>query len=118
MGLKLPCHFIEAGIGAPDGTDVSGHLLPMRVGAQMLAAVYRTVLPLALKYGVTTEQRGVSFFEEIQKSESDSPSDSPYFTLAAAGERLEAETGLTNGTFLQQPFELLCPPLGQKHRFR
>jgi hypothetical protein len=51
MGLKLPGHFIEAGIGAPDGTDVSGHLLPMRVGAQMLAAVYRSVLPLALKYG-------------------------------------------------------------------
>ena len=73
MGLKLPCHFIEAGIGAPDGTDVSGHLLPMRVGAQMLAAVYRSVLPIALKYGVTTEQRSVSFFEEIQKSESDSP---------------------------------------------
>jgi ubiquinone/menaquinone biosynthesis C-methylase UbiE len=72
MGLKLPAHFIEAGIGAPDGTDVSGHLTPMRVGAQMLAAVYRSVLPLALKYGVTTQQRSVSFFEEIQKSESDS----------------------------------------------
>jgi hypothetical protein len=54
MGLKLPGHFIEAGIGALDGTDVSGHLLPMRVGAQLLAAVYRSVLPLAIKYGVTT----------------------------------------------------------------
>ena len=72
MGLKLPVHFIEAGIGPPDGTDVSGHLLPLRVGAQMLAAVYRSVLPLALKYGVTTEQRSAWFFEEIRKSESDS----------------------------------------------
>jgi hypothetical protein len=72
MGLKLPGYFIEAGIGTPDGTDVSGHLLPMQVGARMLAAVYRSVLPLALKYGVTTEQRSASFFEEIRKSESDS----------------------------------------------
>jgi ubiquinone/menaquinone biosynthesis C-methylase UbiE len=72
MGLKLPGYFIEAGIGTPDGTDVSGHLLSMQVGARMLAAVYRSVLPLALKYGVTTEQRSASFFEEIRKSESDS----------------------------------------------
>jgi ubiquinone/menaquinone biosynthesis C-methylase UbiE len=67
MGIKLPGFFIEAGIGAPDGTDVTGHLLPMRVGAEMLAAVYRSVLPLALKHGVTTEERSVSFFEEIRK---------------------------------------------------
>jgi ubiquinone/menaquinone biosynthesis C-methylase UbiE len=77
MGLKLPGHFIDAGIGPPDGTDVSGHLLPMRVSAQMVAAVYRSVLPLALKYGITTEQRSAWFFEEIRKSESDS-SDSSY----------------------------------------
>ena len=35
----------------------------------MLAAVYRSVLPLALKHGVTTEERSVSFFEEIRKAE-------------------------------------------------
>jgi SAM-dependent methyltransferase len=67
MGIKLPGLFIEAGIGAPDGTDVTGHLLAMRVGAEMLAAVYRSVLPLALKHGVTTEERSGSFFEEIRK---------------------------------------------------
>jgi ubiquinone/menaquinone biosynthesis C-methylase UbiE len=67
MGIKLPGFFIEADIGAPDGTDVAGHLQPIRVGAEMLAAVYRSVLPLALKHGITTEEHSVSFFEEIRK---------------------------------------------------
>ena len=72
MGIKLPGFFIEAGIGHPDGADVTGFLLPSRVGAEMLAAVYRSVLPLALKHGVTTEERSAWFFEEIRRS--DSPS--------------------------------------------
>ena len=62
--------FIEAGIGPPDGTDVAGFLHPSRIGAKMIAAAYRSVLPLALKHGVTTEERSGWFFEEIQKSES------------------------------------------------
>jgi hypothetical protein len=64
----LPGYFIEAGIGAPDGTDVAGHMLPIRVAAEMLTAVYRSVLPLALKHGVTTEERSVAFFDEIRKT--------------------------------------------------
>jgi ubiquinone/menaquinone biosynthesis C-methylase UbiE len=70
MGIKLPEFFIEAGMGPPEGTDVTGLLLPMRVGAEMLAAVYRSLLPVALKHGVTTEERSGSFFEDIRKSES------------------------------------------------
>jgi hypothetical protein len=69
MGIKLPGLFIEAGIGSPDSTDVAGFLHPWQVGAKMIAAVYRSVLPLALKHGVTTEERSGLFFEEIQKSE-------------------------------------------------
>jgi SAM-dependent methyltransferase len=68
MGIKLPGYFIEAGLGDPDGTDVSGLLLPIRVGAEILAAVYRSVLPLALKHGVTTEERSVTFFDEIRRA--------------------------------------------------
>ena len=67
MGIKLPGFFIEAGIGAPDGTDVTGFLQPIRVAAEMSTAIYRSVLPLALKYGVTTEERSEWFFEEIRK---------------------------------------------------
>ncbi len=67
MGIKLPGYFIEAGIGVPDGTDVTGLLVPTPAGAEMLAAVYRSVLPFALKHGITTEEQSVSFFEEIRR---------------------------------------------------
>jgi hypothetical protein len=67
MGIKLPGFFIEAGIGAPDGTDVTGFLQPIRLAAEMATAIYRSVLPLALKHGVTTEERSEWFFEEIRK---------------------------------------------------
>jgi ubiquinone/menaquinone biosynthesis C-methylase UbiE len=70
MGVKLPGYFMEAGIGAPDGTDVTGFLLPSQAAVEMIAAVYRSVLPIALKYSITTEERGAWFFEEIQKSAS------------------------------------------------
>lgn len=65
MGVKLPSHFIEAGIGPPDGTDVGGCLLPMAKSVQMLAAVYRSVLPLALKFGITTEKRSAMLLAEL-----------------------------------------------------
>jgi ubiquinone/menaquinone biosynthesis C-methylase UbiE len=65
MGLKLPAFFIEAGIGAPDGTDVAGLL--HTGGISMLAGVYRSVLPLALNHGITTQERSEWFFEEIRK---------------------------------------------------
>jgi len=68
MGMKLPGFFVEAGVGPSDGTDVTGFILPWRVGAEIIAAVYRSVLPLALKHGVTTGERSGWFFEEIQKS--------------------------------------------------
>ena len=65
MGLKLPAFFIEAGIGAPDRTDVAGFL--HTAGINMIAAVYRSVLPLALNHGITTQERSDWFFEEIRK---------------------------------------------------
>jgi ubiquinone/menaquinone biosynthesis C-methylase UbiE len=69
MGLKLPVLFLEAGIGHPDGTDVAGFLHPPTIGAKMIAAVYRSVLPLGLKHGITTPERSEWFFEEMRKLE-------------------------------------------------
>ena len=43
------------GIGAPDGTDVSGRIEPIGGGRRMLEAVFRSLLPIALAQGVTTE---------------------------------------------------------------
>ena len=42
----------------------------------MIGAVYRSVLPLALKYTITTEERSASFLAEIQRSVS-----ANYYTL-------------------------------------
>jgi SAM-dependent methyltransferase len=70
-GIKLPGYFIRAGIGRPDGTDVAGDLLPMSESSPMGAAVYRSLLPLALKFGVTTEERSQGFLEEIGKRQDD-----------------------------------------------
>jgi len=70
MGLKLPAFFIEAGIGSPDGTDVAGFLHSSVVGLRLISAVYRSVLPLALKHEITTQERSAWFFEEMQKAES------------------------------------------------
>jgi len=64
VGVNLPGHFIRAGIGVPDGTDVAADLIPMRDAVGMLTSVYKSLLPLALKLGVTTEERSKQFFAE------------------------------------------------------
>jgi SAM-dependent methyltransferase len=53
-GLRLPALLAEAGAGTPDGTDVSGRLLPLSQGAVMLGQVIASLLPSAIANGVTT----------------------------------------------------------------
>ena len=56
VGSRLPELFRRAGVGAPDGTDVAGYLDPLPAGSAMLAQVFRSVLPVALAHGITTEE--------------------------------------------------------------
>jgi hypothetical protein len=74
MGVKLPHHFMQAGIGAPDATDVVGNLLPVAQAAGMMRAVYCSILPAALKMGVTTEARSALFLRQFD----DAPCDGSY----------------------------------------
>jgi SAM-dependent methyltransferase len=67
IGLRLPRLFAEAGIGQPDATDVAGLFLPMDASCQMILAVYRSVLPLALQFGLTTQERSDWFCREMQQ---------------------------------------------------
>lgn len=67
IGHKLPAYFADAGIGPPDGTDVSGHLMSLEQASGMVKAVYRSVLPRALQLGITTEARSQAFFEEMNE---------------------------------------------------
>lgn len=48
-GAMLPRLFVQAGIGTPDGTDVTGHVEPLgAAGGAFMANVYRSLLPVAL----------------------------------------------------------------------
>src|SRR5262249_40949800 len=53
-GTRLPRLMARAGVGEPDGTDVAGHIDPLRVGRRMLESTFQSVLPGALAAGVTT----------------------------------------------------------------
>ena len=54
-GARLPYLFAEAGIGAPDGTDVAGRLDTLAGGRAVLEQTYRGILPAALAHGITTQ---------------------------------------------------------------
>lgn len=66
-GQHLPEYFRSAGLGAPDETDVSGILSPMAEAVPMMEAVYRSVLPQALKLGLITEERSDALLAEVQR---------------------------------------------------
>jgi len=52
LGVRLPALFAAAGLGAPDGTDVTGYLGTMADSAGMLAATYTSVAPVAMAHGL------------------------------------------------------------------
>jgi SAM-dependent methyltransferase len=56
VGARLTRLFEQAGVGAPDGTDVTGRIEPLGTGSAMFASVFRSLLPVALAHGITTEE--------------------------------------------------------------
>jgi 2-polyprenyl-3-methyl-5-hydroxy-6-metoxy-1,4-benzoquinol methylase len=54
VGAGLPYLLAQAGVGAPDGTDVAGRLEPLGTGRAVLEQTFRSILPAALAHGVTT----------------------------------------------------------------
>jgi SAM-dependent methyltransferase len=67
IGHRLPVLFADAGVGAPDGTDVAGRIEPLATTSAMLAAVYRSLLPVAQSLGLTTEQRAAAWFAQLAR---------------------------------------------------
>jgi SAM-dependent methyltransferase len=59
-GLHLPGHFLAAGIGEPDGTDVAGVLAPIADTGGFLEASYTSALPAALRLGITTKEKAAA----------------------------------------------------------
>jgi hypothetical protein len=66
-GARLPQLFVQAGVGAPDGTDVAGRIEPLATGRLMLEGAFRSVLPTALAYGVTTEDGATATLASIDR---------------------------------------------------
>jgi len=54
-GFGLGRLFDQAGAGAPDGTDVAGRVEPLATGRVLLEQTFRSVLPVALAHGITTQ---------------------------------------------------------------
>ncbi len=66
-GTCLPDLFAQAGIGPPDGTDVSGRLAPLAETHHMLTGVYMSILPAALAHGITTEAQAATTLENFAR---------------------------------------------------
>jgi trans-aconitate methyltransferase len=66
-GARLTQLFAQAGVGAPDGTDVCGRIEPLGRGRHMLDAVFRSLLPLALARGITTEDAAAAALDAIDR---------------------------------------------------
>lgn len=66
LGLEVPLMFVESGIGVPDGTHVTGKLGALKDYIGIMTAGYRSALPVAIQLGVTTQERGDWFFQQVE----------------------------------------------------
>ncbi len=68
IGQKLPYYFIKAGIGVPDGVRVDGRMTPSSEN-EMGRETYRSILPVAIKLGLTTEEKFKTYLEQSDRLE-------------------------------------------------
>ena len=67
VGARLAQLFAEAAVGEPDGTDVAGRTEPVGSATAYLEATFRSVLPVALARGVTTETEARDALEAMAR---------------------------------------------------
>ena len=67
VGARLAQLFGRAGVGAPDGTDVTGRIEPLGAGYRMLDSVFRSLLPVALAHRITTEEAAAATLAAIDR---------------------------------------------------
>ncbi len=66
-GRRLPLLFAEAGLGAPDGTDVAGRLDSLGAAGPMLAAVHGSMRSAAVAMGLTTPEAADRWCEDFAR---------------------------------------------------
>jgi ubiquinone/menaquinone biosynthesis C-methylase UbiE len=69
IGYKLPVHLVNAGIGDPDGTDVTGILGSLEQYGELLREIYRSLMPRAIQMGITTEAESEELLETLSAAE-------------------------------------------------
>ena len=73
IGRQLPLLLAQAGVGAPDGTDVSGRLQPLSTLGPQFADLYRALLPAADSLGISTRERCRRDLEELARDIAEHP---------------------------------------------
>ncbi len=68
FAFKLPVYFVEAGIGAPDGTDMNLPMTSFEPFITMYQTLCRSLLPKAIRLGVTTEARMERVFRDLKQA--------------------------------------------------
>ncbi|MFI5952593.1 class I SAM-dependent methyltransferase [Cryptosporangium sp. NPDC051539] len=67
VGSALPSLIRQAGAGEPDGSDVAGLLEPLADARDFLEATFRSLLPLALVRGVTTDREAEYLLDALDR---------------------------------------------------
>jgi SAM-dependent methyltransferase len=93
LGSRLPALFAEAGIGAPDVTDVAGNLGTMADSAGMLAATYRSVAPVAIANGLIDEAQRDAFPAEMAAASDRYPEYSVLWPLLIGAVKRKGRSG-------------------------
>jgi hypothetical protein len=65
LGLRLPYLQVQAGIGAPDGTDAGLRIGSLPELADLYESVFRSVVPAALELGLTTLEESEAWFDRF-----------------------------------------------------
>jgi SAM-dependent methyltransferase len=66
FGLKLPVHFVEAGVGAPDGTAVYGNVGWLEDHREWIVPTVESLIPAAIEAGVATTRECHHCLEELK----------------------------------------------------
>jgi len=66
-GTRLPQLFAQAGVGTPDGTDVTGRVEPLATGRIIMEHTFRSILPAAVAHGVTTPERAAATLAALDR---------------------------------------------------
>ena len=65
IGLRVPGHFLTAGIGAPDGCETAGHIMNAAVVARMVSGVLASLRPAIERMGLADSAHLDAVFKDL-----------------------------------------------------